>query len=90
MDKYVEIDNFEELAALLYENEDTFTTYETLKSFAISKIEDDWLFLAVHILNALDNDPADYYSYDYCMGILETPSAMHDMDDLRDYITCVY
>ena len=90
MDKYAGIDDFEELAALLYENEDTFTTYETLKAFAIEKIENDCLFMAIHILEALEDDPADYYSYDYCMGTLETPSAMHNLDDLQDYIRCIY
>ena len=28
----------------------------------------------------------DYYSYDYCMGTLETPTAIETKEDLKDYL----
>ncbi len=77
--------NFNDAAELLSEECDTVTTYEILKEFAIKQINEDMLFLAIHILEALHNSPADYYDYDYCMGTLDTPTPLTRSFDLEDY-----
>ena len=78
--------NFNDAAEKLYQEHDLVTTYELLIEFAISKIKDDMLFLAIHVLEALNNNPADYYAYDYCMGTLDTPTALLTSYDLEDYL----
>ena len=64
---------------------DIITTYESLKDFAIHMIQEDHLYLAMHILEAIHKAPADYYDYDYSMGTLETPTALTLTFDLVDY-----
>lgn len=44
------------------------------------------LFLAIHILQALNDDTADYYDYDYCMGTLDTPTPIKTKEELEDYL----
>ena len=91
MEKYAGIETFDELASELMQNEDTFTSYETLKDFAVSNINSDNLYLAIHVLEVLEeNRFAEYFVYDYSMGTLETPEPMHDMDDLLNYINSIY
>lgn len=77
--------NFNDAAELLYGEHPLITTYETLKEFAVHQINEDRLFLAIHILESIHNDPADFYSYDFCMGTLETPSPLYTSYDLEDY-----
>ncbi len=70
----------------LSEQRDDITTYETLKEFIKSKIDDDSLYLAAHLTNALNTCAyAEYYGYDYCMGTLETPTPLKDISDLEDF-----
>ena len=70
----------------LMEEHDNITTRDTLIEFAKSKIDDDNLFVAVHVLEALNTGAySDYYQYDYCMGTLETPTALNDVNDLEDF-----
>ena len=76
---------FEDAVSQLLSEVDTITTYETLKEFAIAKINDDHLFLAIHILEAINRRTADFYDYDYCMGTLDTPTPLFLLDDLEDY-----
>lgn len=59
---------------------------ESLLDFAIYQINEGRLFLARHILDAVDKDYADWYSYDANMGTLETPTAIDDVEDLYDYV----
>lgn len=75
--------NFNDAAAQLCDEHDMVTSYECLKDFAIHHINDDNLFLAIHILNAINNNPADFYHYDYCMGTLQTPSPLLTASDLE-------
>ena len=75
-----------ELCEMLMETGETITTYETLKDFAKHEIDDDNFFVAVHICEALNEKQATYYFYDYCMGTLETPSAITSKDDLEHLI----
>ena len=70
----------------LSEQYDDITDYETLKEFIKSKIDDDSLYLAAHLTNALNTCTyAEYYRYDYCMGTLETPTPLKDLSDLEDF-----
>ena len=76
---------FDDAVSQLLAEVDTITTYETLKEFAIAKINDGNLFLAIHILPAINRRTADFYDYDYCMGTLDTPTPLVLLDDLEDY-----
>lgn len=80
---------FEEAIEHAYENSlMSITTEEILMDFAKSKIDDDNVFMALHVLNAIHNNPYDteYYQYDYDMGTLETPTPLTCKDDLEAYI----
>lgn len=76
---------FEEAAALLEAESDLVTTRQSLIEFVLYNITEERFFLAIHILSALNECPADYYSYDYCMGTLETPTPLATIEDLEDY-----
>lgn len=78
--------DLDELCVQLEEEGNTITSYDTLKGFAKECIDDDNLFLARHILDAIDSDTADYYFYDYCMGTMETPSPITSKEDIEDCI----
>ena len=82
-----------EIASEMAAGEYDVCSRETLLSYAISEIENDRLFLARHILDAIDNTYADdkgeyaeWYSYDTTMGTLEAPTAIYDINDLYDYV----
>ena len=78
--------DFEEVMEQLNEEKDDITTYETLKDFAKEKIENDDLLVAIHILEALQNDDAEWYEYDYCMGTCQTPSGITKKEDITHMI----
>ena len=69
---------------LSYEN-DYITSIEVLKDFSIYNIQNDSLYLAAHILDAIRTYDADYYNYDYCMGTCETPEPLMDLEDLEEF-----
>lgn len=77
---------FEEVMETLNEERDDITTYETLKEFAIEKINDDNFLVAIHILETLQNDSEEWYLYDYCMGTLDTPSSVTCKEDVEHLI----
>lgn len=81
-----ETKSFEEIMERLDEERDDITTVEMLKEFAKAKIDDDNLFLAIHILEAIDEDPAEWYEYDYCMGTLATPSGITEKEHVEHFI----
>lgn len=64
----------------------SFWTYKDLKNLAIDKIKDDDIFIALHILNALNSDPASYYSYDVSMGTLEEVTPITAKEDFIDLL----
>ena len=66
----------------LEEEKDQITTRETLKHSAIYHIQNDNIFLAAHILSAINETYADY---DYCMGTLDKPTPLTSLRDLEDY-----
>ena len=84
--KEFESKNFDEVMEQLDEELNDITTYESLKEFAKSQIEEDRLFLAIHILEALKADSAEWYEYDYCMGTLQTPSSITIKEDVEHLI----
>lgn len=61
------------------------TTYEELKDLAINLINDDNLFFAIHILEAINETEATYYNYDSSMGTMETPTPIETLEDLEDF-----
>lgn len=67
----------------------SFWAYKDLKNLAIDSIKDNDILVATHILNALNDDPANYYNYDTSMGALEdiTPitSKEYFIDFLKNY-----
>ena len=75
-----------------FDNDDIISR-DSLKDFAIYQIKEDRLFLARHILDAIDDTYADdngeyaeWYRYDTTMGTLETPMAIYNINDLYDYV----
>lgn len=79
---------FEEVLDCANEEINDLTTEDVLIDFAKSKIDDDNLFMAIHILSAINNNPYDteYYLYDYCMGTLETPTPVTCKEDFEHLI----
>ena len=71
-----------------FENLDYLTYEDNLLEFAKTKIDDDNVFMALHVLNAVYNNKqdTDIYMYDYSMGTLETPTPIVDKEDLEPYI----
>ena len=82
--KKLEKMSYGELMDYYLEHVNYFTTYDTLKDFAIEQIEMENLTLAIHILEAINEYSTEYYIYDYSMGTLETPHAL-DEEELYNY-----
>lgn len=81
--------SLEELIEWANENINDITTEEILLDFAKSKIDDDDLYIAIHVLKAIwESGEAfnGYYRYDYSMGTLETPMPITEKEDLEDLI----
>ena len=64
----------------------SFWTYKELKNLAIDNIKDDDILVATHILNALNNDPANYYNYDVSMGTLEDVTPITSKEDFVNFL----
>ena len=82
--------SLDEVLEYVNENVDDLTTEDVLLEFAKSKIDDENIYMAYHILKAIwESGEAynDYYLYDYCMGTLETPTPVTCKEDLEDYIS---
>lgn len=80
--------SFDELMEWANENLDDVTHEEILKEFAIDKLQNDDFGMALHIINAIYENPHDteWYRYDFCMGRLQTPSPITDKEDIEDLI----
>ena len=66
------------------------TSEDSLIRFAKEKIDEDNLFLAIHILEAIYNSEEaynGYYLYDYSAGTTSTPTPVTCKEDLEDYIS---
>ena len=76
---------------LEYANENIadLTTEDMLLEFAKTKIDDENIYMSIHVLKAVwESGEAynDYYLYDYSMGTLETPTPVTCKEDFEDYI----
>lgn len=81
--------SLEELIEWANENLDDITSEEVLLDFAKSKIDDDNIYLSIHVLKAIwESGEAynGYYLYDYNMGTLETPTPITCKEDLEHLI----
>ena len=81
--------SFDELLEWASENIDDLTTEDVLIEFAKCKIEDDNLYMAIHVLSAVYNSAEaynEYYLYDYNMGALETPTPVTCKEDFERLI----
>ena len=81
--------SLEELIDWGYENLDSVTTEDMLLDFAKRKIDDDNIFMAIHILTAIYESSESYngyYFYDYDMGTLETPTPITCREDFEHLI----
>lgn len=68
-----------------YDN-DCIVNRDGILDYAIYQIQNDRLYLAYHVLDAVDKEYADFYSYDMTMGTLEKPTAITCIEDLYDYV----
>ena len=79
--------SFDEVIEQLNEECDDIHTYESMTDFAghllLNKND---IYLAIHILEAMRDNPAEWYLYDFTMGTLETPKAIACKEDLEDTI----
>lgn len=81
--------SLDELIDWAYDNLDDITTEDVLIEFAKAKIDDDSLYLAMHVLSAIYNSEESYngyYLYDYNMGTLETPTPVTCKEDFEHLI----
>lgn len=76
----------EQLFIIAQDLDSSFWAYEDLKDYAIDKIKDDDVFIALHILNTLNDELADYYNYDACMGILDTVAPITTKEEFINYL----
>lgn len=66
------------------------TSEDSLIRFAKEKIDEDNLFLAIHILEAIYTSEEaynGYYLYDYSAGTTSTPTPITCKEDLEGYIS---
>ena len=79
---------FNDLMEWADENFDDITDEDILKEFALEKLKNDNFNLALHIINAIYENPYDteWYRYDYSMGTLQTPSPITCKEDIEDMI----
>ena len=81
--------SLDELLEWAYENTDDITTEDMLLEFAKKKIDDENIYMAIHILKAIHESPEAYncyYRYDYSMGTLELHRPIRDKEELEDLI----
>lgn len=74
--------------ACYYLNDDV-TTEEILLDFAKAKIDDDNIYMAIHILKAVYESVEaynGYYLYDYNMGTLQKPTPITCKEDFKHLI----
>lgn len=91
-EELVELGGFEEAMRNLEEEQNFVTTYDLLKEFAKTKLDEGDLYLAFHILRALINaenssdEWSDYFCYDYTAGTCDTPKMLSTVDDVAEYV----
>ena len=79
--------SFDEIMERLDEEWDDIHTYESMTDFAGHLLlNNNDLYLAIHMLETMRDNPAEWYLYDFTMGTLETPKAITCKEDLEDVI----
>ena len=79
----------EELIEWANENINDITTEDMLLEFAKRKIDDENIYLAIHVLRAVWESGESYngyYLYDYSMGTLDTPTPVTCKEDFEHLI----
>ena len=81
--------DFDDLMLWAYDNLDGITNEETLKEYGIKQLQDDNFCLGLYLINAIYNNPysTEWYSYDYSMGTLETPTPITEKEDIEYLIS---
>ena len=75
--------SFNELMYDLDNDMDDIHSRETMLDMAKYEIDNDNLFMARHILDGIDNEYAEWYQYDRCMGTLQSITALKDKEDIE-------
>ena len=79
--------SFEELVEQLSEEWDDVHTYESMADFVGDLIlNQNDIYLAIHMLEAMGDNPAEWYLYVFTMGTMETPRAITCREDLEEVI----
>ena len=80
--------SFAEAIQQLDAENDCISSIDRLKDYAKYQIDNDNYFLALHVLQALNDDTtgAEYFDYDYSMGTLETPTPINSKEDVEHLI----
>ena len=78
--------SFNDVIEQLDEEWDDIHTYESMIDFAAHLLYENSLNLIIHMLEAMQNNPAEWYLYDFTMGTMETPKAIMCKEDLEDTI----
>lgn len=87
-EKIMEESSFDKAMEQLYEENNSVTTYESLKDFIIKCInkDNDWLALFVLYTVYYSEGDSEWYYYDYCAGSTCTPQQLNNIDDVEQYI----
>ena len=78
--------SFEELMYDLDNDMDDIHSRETMIDMVKHEIDEDNLFVARHILDGIDDEYAEWYQYDRCMGTLQPITALKDKEDIEHLI----
>lgn len=78
--------SFEELMCDLEYNMNDIHSRESIIAMVKHEIDEDNLFVARHILDGIDNEYAEWYQYDRCMGTLQSITALKDKEDVEHLI----
>ena len=81
--------SLDELLEWAYDNIDDLTTEDMLLEYVKQQIDNESIYMALHVLKAVyESEEAynGYYLYDYNMGALETPTPVTCKADLKHLI----
>ncbi len=75
--------DFNVLVKQLLEESVYVMTREEIRDFANRQDDKN---VTNHILDALNNSDAEYFSYDRAMGVMVTPRPLKTLEDLENYL----
>lgn len=61
-------------------------TYDDLVYYVRESVDNEEWLIVSHLSKALSDNWCDFYNYERCMGTLEEPTPITDMDDINDII----